>query len=117
MPGALLPHDVVLAAKEWAGRPHLKKVKVNYMLLAGMNDGQPDADYLVAAFEGSRVSVRISYLNQTPASVSANLSAATREAAVSFSGQLRNGGIDSYVFGAFSNIELSCGQLMRLEGS
>jgi 23S rRNA (adenine2503-C2)-methyltransferase len=117
MPGALLPREVVLVAKEWALRPHLKMVKVNYILMAGANDGQDDVDYLVAAFEGSPIAVKISCLNRTRASASANLSATTLEAAANFSGQLRKGGIDSYVFGAFSDIELSCGQLMKLEGS
>lgn len=116
MPKALHSDDLVKVAKKLTSHTNLRKVKANYILLADFNDSEADLDYLVRAFRGSRIIVKISCLNETRGSRARCLKSGSKDVAITFKNKLVANGIDSFVFGSFRDIQLSCGQLTELEG-
>lgn len=115
MPRAPVPAELACLARDLTERPNLRKVKVNYLLMRGRNDREQDLQFLIREFEGSRVVVKFSYLNETASSTDHRLVPAESEDAHRFTNALLEAGIDSFVFGSFRNIGLSCGQLLLLE--
>lgn len=114
-PAAIMPDKVAFVVRKLNQCENLKKIKVNYLLMNGVNDNEADLRYLIRTFRGSGVIVKISSLNETASSKTKGLVSSTKEVAKSFSKRLIENSIDSYVFGPFCNIEVGCGQLIALE--
>jgi 23S rRNA (adenine2503-C2)-methyltransferase len=111
MPGS--PGLTVIAelASQCKDLPNVLKTKVNVVLLDGVNDDEASLDRLVTAFANSGVIVKISSLNETIASGRNLLESSGKSRAEEFVARLRARQVDSYLFGAFRNIHVSCGQL------
>jgi 23S rRNA (adenine2503-C2)-methyltransferase len=114
-PMAIGPDRIAQVAKNISNLKNIKKVKINYILMDGVNDNEKDLNYLIESFHDSKVIVKISSLNKTISSIKNSLITSNKKAARSFSKRLIANGIDSYVFGAFCDIGLSCGQLLGSE--
>ncbi len=116
MPRAPRLKEAVQLVMEIADSASVRKAKINYVLLKGLNDTDDSLDCLIRTFRGSRVIVKISAMNTTIASRRNNLVSGELVRAREFVARLTENGVDSFVFGAFSGIDLSCGQLSELEG-
>lgn len=104
-------HAAVLARQYTS----IRKVKLNYILLHGFNDSSADIERLVSLMAPQALTIKVSVLNQTAASAYYGFRPATLAAAQWFAAHLREGGIDSYVYGAFEGTNISCGQLLSLQ--
>jgi 23S rRNA (adenine2503-C2)-methyltransferase len=94
-----------------AASPSIETVNLNYILMAGLNDRETDVDFLIRKFAATPIVVKVSALNETKSAVQHGLKAATKQQAEHFCNELRYNGVNSYVFGAFSDTNISCGQL------
>jgi 23S rRNA (adenine2503-C2)-methyltransferase len=92
------------------------KVKINYILIGGVNDSDKDVQHLISFFKGKPITVKLSSLNPTTASRQKGLFPSSLEQATKICLALQANGIDSYVYGAFSKTIVSCGQLAFLGG-
>jgi 23S rRNA (adenine2503-C2)-methyltransferase len=92
-----------------------EKVKFNYILLKEINDSDFHLQKLISAFKHTGLTVKISALNYTEAAKRYKLVQADINRAQEFQRELAANGIDSYVFGAFSDMNMSCGQLAFLD--
>jgi 23S rRNA (adenine2503-C2)-methyltransferase len=104
-------------ARELAAARTVNKVKVNVILVEGLRNSVRFKDELIDAFAHSSISVRVSWLNETGGSALSRLVPSAIDHAREFSSELQQRGVDSYVFGAFENIGVSCGQLALLDRS
>ncbi len=98
--------------KEVIKRQNIKKVKLNYILIKGKTDRKEDLQNLITVFNNKGITIKISYLNKTECSTKHGLLPTSYNEAILFSEELQENGIDSYVFGSFKNIAMSCGQLV-----
>lgn len=94
---------------------NINKVKLNYILLEGFNDGTDDVRRLVAMLQGTSIAVKVSALNLTQASQVSGMQQASQEQACRISTILNTSGVESYVYGPFSETNVSCGQLAFLD--
>ena len=113
-PNSLEPDKLSSLAKKLAQFNNIKKVKINYILVKGINDHKSDLEYLIQRFKDSSVILKISYLNKTRNSAKFGLKRGSLKTAEVFKKELAKNGIDSFIFGSFKNIGLSCGQLKIL---
>jgi len=104
-------YDLIEEIHYCAESLNIQKVKYNYILIEGVNDRNVDIETLIKVFSNSSVIVKISSLNQTRNSLNNAMKQGTKKRADEISLALRENGIDSYVFGAFDNTTMSCGQL------
>lgn len=111
-PLAPMPAAVFSVAKLARLLPAFRKVKVNYILIAGVNDSDQDFARLCDLAKGSSVIVKVSTLNRTAATDRFLLTSGERSRALSAAALLRANGVDSYVYGAFQGTTISCGQLL-----
>ena len=111
-PNSPAPDDLVRMARSVVAREQVRKTNINYVVLSKINDSERDLNCLVEALAGSEVNLRLAYLNRTKSSDRARLSHVSRERTARLIHGLRRAGIESYLFGAFSPIEISCGQLV-----
>ncbi len=109
------PDIIVEIAKKIIKYPNIHKVKVNYILIGNINDFDSDMNFLIENFQNSGIIVKFSYLNKTLGSTRNKFHPIDARTAEKYSKKLQKNGVDSYVFGAFANIEMSCGQLNVLE--
>ncbi|TLU82464.1 MAG: radical SAM protein [Chlorobium sp.] len=113
----LTPNGISIAKlseliKEIIKRHNIKKAKLNYILIKGKTDSKEDLQNLIAIFKNRGIAIKISYLNETECSTKYGLLPTSYNEAILFSSELQENGIDSYVFGSFKNIAISCGQLL-----
>lgn len=93
----------------------IRQVKLNYILIEGLNDTDRDIQRLAEMFKGTRIVVKISSLNPTRPSTRNQLLPAILARANEVCRALRDNGIVSFVFGTFDDINVSCGQLTLLD--
>jgi 23S rRNA (adenine2503-C2)-methyltransferase len=103
--------NLIREAALCANAPTVAQVKFNYILLEGINDSEEDLNALIKAFAGTPLVVKISSLNHTKSSQLHGLVQASRSRAEYMVETLRTNGIDAFVFGAFNDTSVSCGQL------
>lgn len=103
--------DEILLCSE---SPNINKTKFNYILINGFNDSSLDIETLVNYFRGTSVTVKISALNPTRSSTRYMLSETTYKHATEIKNKLIANDIDCYVYGAFNDIAVSCGQLTHM---
>jgi 23S rRNA (adenine2503-C2)-methyltransferase len=97
-----------------AAMPNVAKTKVNVVLIQGVNDSDETVDVLANVFAGTDVIVKISSLNPTKASMTSGFRFGEKARAEVLVAQLLARRVDSFVYGAFRNIGVSCGQLAIL---
>ena len=91
-----------------------RKVKVNYVVLKGINDDDwtvNDFTELVSKYKDS-VIVKVSFLNETVLSKMRGFVSPEIERMNYISNHLKENGVESYVFGTDFNCELGCGQVI-----
>jgi len=84
-----------------------RKVKFNLVLIRGINDSHDDLDALVSLFKGTGLTVKLSALNRTRVAMHHDLHPSSLQRAQQMASELRAQGVDCYVFGAFSDIDVS----------
>lgn len=90
---------------------NIQKVKFNYILIKGINDTDRDVERLIELFRHRNIIVKISCMNETQIARYHHLASGDMDRAIFFAQRLQEADIDSYVFGAFNSIDISCGQL------
>ena len=89
------------------------QIKINYVLIAGVNDSDADAERLCQLLEGrDRVYLNISRLNETEVSLTEGLSRPTEERFAEFLADCveRRPAKTVYAYGSIDELGLSCGQ-------
>jgi 23S rRNA (adenine2503-C2)-methyltransferase len=115
MPRKSSLQDLIQEARQLTSSSRVEQVKFNYILINNFNDGDDDLKRLVDLFINTSIIIKISYLNPTIASGKLALKSAPYEKAKKFCAELRRNGIDSFIYGAFDDISVSCGQLLFSE--
>ncbi len=105
---------IVELSRHLQAMSNVAKTKVNVVLMDGVNDKDEIRDRLAEAFAKTNVIVKISSLNETNASLRNGLRPVDKAHAEGLVQELRACGVDSFLYGAFRNIEVSCGQLAIL---
>jgi signal recognition particle subunit SRP54 len=110
------PIEAIIREALWCAQtPNTANVKFNLVLIAGVNDSNDDVNKIISLFRDTPFTIKLSSLNKTTCAAAHGLRPSSKQRALSISRILRNAGINSYVFGAFSDIDMSCGQLVALE--
>lgn len=107
--------ELICEARRCLESGNFRKVKFNLVLISHLNDSDEDIDALVSLFRKTDITVKLSALNSTNIAQRHGLSSSSLKRAEEMAEELRYHGIDSYVFGAFNDIEVSCGQLVLPE--
>jgi 23S rRNA (adenine2503-C2)-methyltransferase len=105
-----LINELVLCSRS----ANINKVKLNYILMDGLNDSSDDVRRLIDMTQGTDIAVKVSSLNLTEAAHRAGLQQGSEDSAQRISTELRSAGIESYVYGPFNETNVSCGQLAFL---
>jgi 23S rRNA (adenine2503-C2)-methyltransferase len=116
MPRSSKIKQLIEEAKICTFSPNIEKVKFNYILVKDFNDSDKDIERLISLFKDSNIIVKISFLNPTIAASQHLLLPGSFERAKEISYELQSNGIDSFVFGAFNSMNISCGQLAFVQG-
>lgn len=97
-----------------SSHPAKRYFRINYIMIAGVNDSQEDFERFAKRIQAvkSQVRVRISKLNETMATKRNHLKTTPVERLEHFQKLLSGYGIDSYVFYAKKNDNMNCGQLI-----
>jgi 23S rRNA (adenine2503-C2)-methyltransferase len=102
--------DIFAAVKRFEKSSPSTEIKINYLIIAGLNDGDEQLRDLIALMVAQpRYFLKLSYLNDTGNSLSARLNASIR--CEYFLKECLLKGINAYKYGGFQNIGFSCGQL------
>ena len=113
VPDVRSAHDIFYLARLCLAYPNFRKVKINYILMVGVNDSNSDLDELASLAAQSGLTVKISTLNPTKTSRRFGLVSSDIIRARRFRDELTRSGIDSYIYGAFDGTTVSCGQLLE----
>jgi 23S rRNA (adenine2503-C2)-methyltransferase len=113
VPRESLAEDIFCFARYCRTYPNFRKVKINYVLIAGVNDSDSDLKELIRLGVPSGLTVKISTLNPTRTSRRFNLAPSGITRAKRFRDELIHSGADSYIYGAFDGTTISCGQLLE----
>lgn len=90
------------------------QIKVNYLLLPGVNDSDDDVTRLAELVAGTDYYVKISLLNETPPALANEMKRATDDATKQFREKLEGAMQQkdrTYVYGTARQIGMSCGEL------
>lgn len=91
---------------------NIRQVKINYILMDGVNDTDSDVQRLIHRFRGTGLIVKISALNKTTAATRKSLDSGSFRRAKEIQKELESNEIESYVYGSFAPTNISCGQLL-----
>lgn len=88
--------------------------RINYIVINGVNDSYEDVARFISLVDEikDKLTVRISQLNETKATKKNNLAPADHTRLGEICEQMRNSGLQSYVFYAEENDNMNCGQLV-----
>lgn len=88
--------------------------RINYIVINGINDSAEDVDRFINLVDGikDKLTVRISQLNETEATKKNSLAPADHIRLGEILEQMKNAGLQSYVFYAEKNDNMNCGQLV-----
>lgn len=115
MPTAPDPALVISAAVKYSQIETIAKMKINYLLVHGVNDAEENILSVASQLQSSSVVLKLSYLNKTNNSQKCKLMPSSRQTVDRLVLVAKNLGVDCYAFGAFADIGLSCGQLESSE--
>lgn len=92
----------------------LKCFRINYLMLKGVNDTIDDFEKFILFIlpVKDKIIIRISALNQTQTAVENNLKAVSLEKLHELESLLKEKGISAYVYFAYENDFMNCGQLL-----
>ena len=90
-------------------------VKMNYIVIQGLNDSDEYISTLIDAFSNYKenISIKVSYLNETIQSKKLGFKSPSPQRMVEIINRLSSVGFDCYVFGTIQNTNLGCGQLIQ----
>lgn len=88
--------------------------RFNYIMIHGINDSEESWQQFIDLVSSvkNKIIVRISKLNETPMTIKNHLEAADIQVMKQFETKLNQNGIKSYVFYAYYNDHMNCGQLI-----
>lgn len=88
--------------------------RINYIVIDGVNDSAEDVERFINLVNGikNKLTIRISQLNETRATKRNNLVPAGHIRLGEILEQMKNAGLQSYVFYAVTNDNMNCGQLV-----
>lgn len=91
------------------------RVKVNFVVIEGLNSSYQEIDRMLAFLEPFKeeVILKISFLNHTKKCQEYNLASPNYERMLEIVNIIRSRGFNCYLFGTKNNIELGCGQLVQ----
>ena len=88
--------------------------RINYIMIQGVNDSEESWQHFIQLFFDikDKIVVRISKLNQTQSTIKNGLEAVDEKTMLQFKLKLEQSGIKSYLFYAYCNDCMNCGQLI-----
>ncbi len=91
------------------------RVKVNFVVMEGINDNEEDIDKMIKYLEEYKndILIKVSYLNYTEKCRENNLHSPSQNVMNRILNKLQSSGFDCYIFGTENNTELGCGQLVQ----
>ena len=91
------------------------RVKVNFVVMEGINDNEEDIDKMIKYLEEYKndILIKVSYLNYTEKCRENNLHSPSQNVMNRILNKLKLSGFDCYIFGTENNTELGCGQLVQ----
>lgn len=102
--------SIFKALDEFSKHSPATQVKINYLLISKMNDSEEDCKELLELLSGRpNFFLKISYLNETHPGRSRGLSASPKY--MKFFSDCRGAHRNTYIYGGFQELQISCGQL------
>lgn len=91
------------------------RVKVNFVVMEGINDSEEDIDKMIRYLEKYKddILIKVSYLNYTEKCKENNLHSPSQKEMNNIISKLQSAGFNCYLFGTENNTELGCGQLVQ----
>ena len=91
------------------------RVKINFVVMEGINDSGEDIDKTIQYFEKYKqdIIIKVSYLNYTEKCRENNLHSPNQNVMNRILNRLQLSGFECYIFGTENNTELGCGQLVQ----
>ena len=88
--------------------------RINYIVISGINDSTDDVDRFIRLVDGikDKLTIRLSQLNETGATRENQLVPCNRIRLTEINEQMKNKGLQSYVFYSENNDNMNCGQLV-----
>lgn len=88
--------------------------RINYIVISGVNDSTDDVDRFIRLVDGvkDKLTVRLSQLNETGATRENQLVPCGHMRLAEINEQMKNRGLQSYVFYSENNDNMNCGQLV-----
>lgn len=91
------------------------RIKLNYIVIRGINDSNEYVTSLINMFANYKnsITIKVSYLNETIQSKNLGLESPNPQRIIGINNMLASAGFDCYLFGTCTNTNLGCGQLMQ----
>ena len=91
------------------------RIKINYLVIQGINDNNEEIDWLNSLDTEikEKIIVKVSYLNRTKSSVINELHSPVPSYMEEIVEKLKKNGITAYLFGANKDNQVGCGQLIQ----
>lgn len=107
--------DNIKNAIKYKNNHNICRVKINYVVLKELNDGDEDINNLINCLNEFKndIIIKISFLNYTKKCKENNLISPNKEDMLKIKNILIDNGFKCYLFGTENNTELGCGQLVQ----
>ena len=102
-------------AIKYKNNHNICRVKVNYVVLKGINDSDEDINKMIDYLSDFKkdIIIKVSFLNYTKKCKENNLISPNSKTMMKILNKLKSSGYDCYLFGTENNTELGCGQLVQ----